>query len=435
MEAVRVRDRVQLWQLKSRHPEWTRAQFAEAIGRSVSWVKKWVRRFREQPPDTEPTVLFSRSRAPHNPAHKVTAAVRERILAIRDDPPDHLRRIPGPKAILYYLHRQSDFIEDEVDLPTSTRTIWQVLVEAGRIARPQPTRHQPIERPEPDAVWAMDFKDVSSVPADPDGRGKKQHVVEVLNLVDEGTSRWIEGHVSDAFRMARTLTALFGTLLLKGCPQAIKMDRDPRFIGSWSAQDFPSPLMRALMCVDIDLIVLPPRRPDKNPFVERFHRSLGAEALYIDRPATLEQTTAVVEAYYHHYNTERPNQALSCQNQPPLMAFPDLPAPPPLPNTVDPDAWLDAINKHAFHRRVNANGSVQIGDHRYYIKQALRGQRVTLIVIARLREFRVVHDSRVIKRLSIKGLFNGEVSLSDFMTMMVNEAATYDRRHARRRRR
>jgi hypothetical protein len=36
------------------------------------------------------------------------------------------------------------------------------------------------------AVWQLDFKDVSTVPADPEG--KRAHVVEVLNTVDTGTS-------------------------------------------------------------------------------------------------------------------------------------------------------------------------------------------------------------------------------------------------------
>jgi hypothetical protein len=34
--------------------------------------------------------------------------------------------------------------------------------------------------------WEIDFKDVSTVPAEPEG--KKQHVVETLNMVDVGTS-------------------------------------------------------------------------------------------------------------------------------------------------------------------------------------------------------------------------------------------------------
>ena len=53
----------------------------------------------------------------------------------------------------------------------------------GRIADRQ-RDHVPVPRPAPLAVWQLDFKDVSTVPADP--HGKRQHVVEVLNTVDMG---------------------------------------------------------------------------------------------------------------------------------------------------------------------------------------------------------------------------------------------------------
>jgi hypothetical protein len=43
-----------------------------------------------------------------------------------------------------------------------------------------------MERPEPMTHWQIDYKDISSVPADPDG--KKQHGTQSFNIVDMGTS-------------------------------------------------------------------------------------------------------------------------------------------------------------------------------------------------------------------------------------------------------
>ena len=71
-------------------------------------------------------------------------------------------------------------------IPRSTRTIWKILDDHHRIVRPGPRLHEPEERPEPGVEWGIDFHDVSSVPADP--QGKRQHVVEILNLVDHGSS-------------------------------------------------------------------------------------------------------------------------------------------------------------------------------------------------------------------------------------------------------
>ncbi len=55
----------------------------------------------------------------------------------------------------------------------------------------------------------MDFKDASSVPADP--QGKQQHVVEVLNFVDAGTSILLSAQPRDDFH-AETASSSRGHL-------------------------------------------------------------------------------------------------------------------------------------------------------------------------------------------------------------------------------
>jgi hypothetical protein len=435
VEAVYIRDRVRLWEFRQQHREWTQRQLAEAIGRSLGWVKKWLRRFHEQPPESNPQVFFSRSTVPEERERKVKPEVIQRILDIRDNPPEKLQRIPGPDTILYYLHRQTDLQDAGYYLPTSSRTIWQILVAHGRIARPAPCEHQPVERPIPDGVWAIDYKDISTVPGDPSGIDKKRHAVEALNIVDEGTSRLIDTQVRSDFTAETTLVAIASTLLLKGMPQTMKMDRDTRFIGSWSAKDFPSPLMRFLMCLGIQVQIVPPQRPDKNPFVERFHRAVQEEVLQVFRPGSLDQAIERMETFYHHYNHERPNQALSCGNQPPHDAFPNLPALPTPPETVDPDTWLIQIDRKAYTRRVNSHGSIQIGDNRYYVSKTLAGQRVTLIVHAHKHEFAVYHGKLYLRQLPIKGLLETEISFSDFLRLICEQARTVDRRlHYRSRR-
>jgi hypothetical protein len=45
--------------------------------------------------------------------------------------------------------------------------------------------------------FQLDFKDASTVPADP--HGKRQHVVETLNIIDKGTSDLLAHHVRSDF--------------------------------------------------------------------------------------------------------------------------------------------------------------------------------------------------------------------------------------------
>src|SRR5437763_100620 len=47
-------DRVNLARLQQLHPQWTQQQLADALGRSRSWVKKWLRRFEQAQVSGEP---------------------------------------------------------------------------------------------------------------------------------------------------------------------------------------------------------------------------------------------------------------------------------------------------------------------------------------------------------------------------------------------
>ena len=99
-EAPLVADRAHLRKLLRTHPTWPYQEYADQIGRSYAWVKKWIKRLRTAPPDDD-SVLWSRSSARKRPSPSFDPAVIERILALRDDPPERLQRTPGPKAILY----------------------------------------------------------------------------------------------------------------------------------------------------------------------------------------------------------------------------------------------------------------------------------------------------------------------------------------------
>jgi hypothetical protein len=74
--------------------------------------------------------------------------------------------------------------------------------------------------------WQIDFKDASTVPADP--YGKQQHVVEILNVVDMGTSLVVAAHVHANFHAQTALQAIADVLVEHGRPDCITLDRDPR---------------------------------------------------------------------------------------------------------------------------------------------------------------------------------------------------------------
>lgn len=263
MEDQYYADRATLRHLMRTQPDWTQKEWAAAVGRSVAWVKKWVRRLRTAPAD-DTSVLWSRSRARHHPPPRVAPAIVDRILEIRDQPPEGLRRTPGPKAILYYLHRDPQ-AQALGRLPRAPRTIWRILVQHGRIARRARPVHEPLERPEPLTAWQLDFKDAVTVPADPDG--KRRHVVEVLNTVDMGTSLVLDAQAREDFTAETSIQAVATLVRVQGLPDHVTFDRDTRFVGSAQSRDFPAPFVRFWTCLGVAVTVCPPHHPQDNAFV------------------------------------------------------------------------------------------------------------------------------------------------------------------------
>ena len=305
-------ERYRLRQMRQHHPGWSKVRLAQEMERSYSWVKKWLKRLagadRE---DLE--ILRGQSRCPKTVREPIAEAVVQEILTIRDEPPEGLQRTPGPETIKYYLHRNQELKEAGYDLPRSTSTIWRILDENGRIIRPTEEEHTPLTRNEPLAEWEMDFKDVTTVQLEPSE--KRMHLVETLNIVDSGTSILVDNQARADYTAETVIDSLMETFQHQGLPKKVRFDRDPRFIGAWSAADFPTPLMQLLLNLDIEVEVCPPRQPWKNPYVERFNRTFKYEGILIYQPQTLQQTQEMNQDLKYHYNYQRPNQALTCGNR------------------------------------------------------------------------------------------------------------------------
>lgn len=417
MEAVYYAARANLRRLMGLYPRWTHQQYAQAVGMSAGWVKKWKKRLQEAEPADE-QVLHSRSRARKHPPERISQAVSDRIIQMRDSPPEGLRRTPGPKALLYYLPRDEQVQGER--LPRSSRTIYRILQQAGRIARRLPHVQEPQERPAPMSHWQLDFKDATTVPPEVDG--KRQHGVEVLNVIDEGTSVLVDAQASADFHAETTLQAVADLFMCQGLPQGVRMDRDVRFVSSPSGSDFPSALVRFCECLGVGVLLCDPHHPQQNGFVERYHRTYQEECLAVDRPGTLDAVREVTAAFAQHYNWSRPHQGLSCGNRPPRVAFATLPALPAVPDLVDPDRWLQVRDGLHLVRLVRRDGTVRVDLKSYYVGRALAGQHVALHLSAAKRALLVVHEQQVIKTLPLKGLTGQALRFDAFVQLMMGQA-------------
>lgn len=416
-ETERMVSRVKLYQNWRDHPDWKSEYHAQNLQRSVSWVKKWLKRFRQQQP-LKAEVFQSRSRRPKRIQPSTHPIVIETILSLRDSLTEQYHRRAGAELILYHLHRDEALKAGGYWLPRCSKTIRHILKAHGRI-RPKPVVLQvPVERPAAMVEWELDFAEMRQVGG--------ENGAEFLVVIDRGTSILMHTEAREAFHADTALQSVAKLLLLKGLPQRLRFDRDSRLWGAWTRDSYPSPFVRFLRCLGIEPIVCPPRRPDLKPFVERVIRTLKEECLAVHRPEFLSAMNTQLEEYGHFYNSERPHQGLSCQNQPPYSAFPQLPTLPELPDTIDPDRWLPAYHGRVFRRRVNANGSVMIDRYRYYLGKALAGQLVAFHVEAQRQVFRVQLNGRLIAQYAIQGLHTTQLPLQDYLALMMREAQSIE---------
>ena len=416
METEWVVARVQLYQLMQQQPTWSLARLAQALGYSLSWVKKWRKRFRAALQMTWQTFL-SQSRAPKTRQRRVTKVVVETVLALRDDLKTIYQRTVGAKTILFHLHRDYAAVASPDGLPTSVRSLWQILRASGRIPERR-HEHHPLQRPEPMQEWELDFGLVKL---------NEASWVEFLVIVDCGTSILVDTQATAGFQAESTLLALAQALLTQGLPQRIRIDRDTRLVGSWSNDGYPAALVRFLECLGVEVVICPPQRPDLKPFVERCIRTLKHECLYPQRPEHVAAADQQLTAYRAFYNAERANQALSCGNQPPFVAFPSLPALPLVPEVVDPDRWLETYDRRIFRRWVSANGTVMVDKYTYLVGAACAGQQVAIHLDAPQRKLQVQQHGHLVKSLPLQGVEDRPMAFQDYLRLMLEEARSIER--------
>ena len=431
MEVVWVQKRAELWQLLREIPGLSNRQLAHKVGMSPSWIQKWKRRLNNVN-GTDIQLFLSLSRQRKTSPKKVTEAIEAKILHLREYLTEQYQRRVGARNILYHLHQDSDLKRLAVYIPTAASTIHEVLVRFNRIPRPAPRIHVPFEPAELLQVWEIDFTDV--ITAHSAETDKQQHQVEVFEVVDAGTSIALETKVSDQFDSKHTLIAMIDVFEAVGLPKVVRLDRDPRFVASWSVDKFPSAFVRFLLCLGITPDICPPRRPDRKPYVERFIRTQKEECIYPKRPATVVEAQILISQHARFYNLERPNQAVTCNNRPPSVALGDVPRLPRLPQEVDPDAWVMHYDKHTFRRQVRSNGTVTIDKHKYYVGKHYSGHKVLVRLDATTRQFDIYCQEHFVKSYPIKGLFQGNLPFEDYVELMLVEAESEEKRLKAKRR-
>jgi transposase InsO family protein len=416
-ETERIYDRIGLGFLMKAHPDWSIRQYAAELNKSLRWVRTWRRRILSTANPTIETFM-SQSRAPKTRSRETPIAVQKLISGLRISLSEKYHRRAGSRLILRQLNKRREELEQAGHfVPRSKTTIDQILDLWGHIDRPKRYEREPLERPAPMTVWEIDFGQI---------RLNEFEILEFFVVVDAGTSRVVYVEGCDGYHAESALEAVARLFTLHGLPQSLRMDRDVRFVGSWTGDSFPSALVRFLRVLGVKPIICPPRQPWKKPYVERTIKTLKYEWLARFSPDNIADALDVLDGFQHYHNSERDHFGSACNGLTPDEAFPDLPILPKLPQTVNPDAWIHAYHGKVYRRRVTSNGSVQIDKHNYHIDIHRHKQRVLVHLDADNQQFVFSHDGEIILTKPIQGLQNGEMSFQDYLKLMKDEARSIE---------
>ncbi|GHO87656.1 integrase core domain-containing protein [Dictyobacter formicarum] len=393
---------------------------------SESWVKDWRRRlcpYLDAPFEQVYVVLQGQSSARKTPPAHLSIDEVCQIATLREQLPEQLHRVAGPRTIRTYLQRQVHAGEADYTPPASS-TIYRYLRLFEYIV-PKPTPHrEPMDPVAPLTQWQMDFKEVSS--AEAAGEGKQQRL-EIFNVVDQGSSFWLHAEVRHDFTAETVIEALVHAMQRWGVPRKITLDRDPRFVGSPQGSDFRSALLRFGRCLGIQMDVCDPQHPEQNAYVERFHRRLKQECLMVERPTTQEQTQDALSTFEALYNHERPHQGRALLDRPPADRLAQASPLPALPSSVDPLRWLRHEPQHVFRRRVDAAGSIKLDLKRYYVGKAWRGHLITVHLNAEEAQLVLLAEGQILKVLPVSTSTTAPLPFAKYVQQIQEQARSEHR--------
>jgi transposase InsO family protein len=297
--------------------------------------------------------LADRSRRPRRSPGRTPAALEAQIVALRDRHPAWGGRKLRRRLLDLGLER----------VPSAS-TITAVLARHGRLDLPHVARHprwQRFEHAAPNDLWQVDFKGYRPLAL---GRGR----CHPLSVLDDH-SRFLLGLAACPDEQEGTVQAQLTALSRRdGLPWRVLTDNGP----PWGAAGLGAitALEAWLLRLGVAVCHGRPRHPQTQGKVERFHRTVEAEAGGDWRYPDLAACQAAFDRWRAVYNLERPHEALGLAT--PASRY--RPSPRPFPETLPPVEY----GPGEVVRKVQGDGTLSYRNRLYRVGKGLRGQPVAL---------------------------------------------------------
>lgn len=342
----------------------------EEFGISRKTGYKWIKRYLEE------GCLEDRSRRPERMSSRTEEKTERLILEVRQERPRW-----GAKKIQIYLQRKG------YSMPC-VRTVNNVLKRNGLISQEASLARKAFtrfERDQSNELWQADFKGDFQM-----ANGNRCYPLTIL----DDHSRY--ALLIDPKPDQKDIQSSFvKTFRIYGVPESILTDNGVVFAGLKNGY---TQFERSLMDQDILPIHGRAYHPQTQGKIERFHRSLKNEILYLRNIVDLEDAKRTFENWQRVYNFERPHEALG--NRCPAEVY-----------TASLRSYCENVSSFDYSSqfrifRINNWGYLRFAGFQIYISETFRDTFVQLIPVDSDDMVLVCYRNYVIAKIDVQ---NGEL--------------------------
>jgi hypothetical protein len=274
------------------------------------------------------------------------------------------KRLPKATALWSYLHPYRSRLMAPRRLPTTRPACPVVRAE------------------EPHQCWEMDFKGDEYIKS-------CNKTVSPFGVSDEASgaplARYMHTLIAKGNRKGLTMRSVQDDLRQVfsqwGLPDAIRMDRDPVFVGS-TRLEWPGTLLLWLVGLSVHPVVNRAYRPTDNSMVERSHRTWKGDVLVGGSFTDLLALQAVSDQALEDRRCHLPSRHKGCNRRPPAQAYPELMVPRRRYQVQQERALFDLQRVDAYlaqwtwKRQVDATGKISLANRNHLVGRPYRGQVV-----------------------------------------------------------
>lgn len=214
------------------------------------------------------------------------------------------------------------------------------------------------ERARPNELWQMDGKG---------GYPVLEGTCYPLSILDDHSRYAVGLYPLPRFTAELVQPCLVQTFQRYGVPEAVLMDHGTLW---WSTTNGHGLTWLSVWLIQQEIRLHYGRvaHPQTQGKVERFHRTLDEAVEHHGRPQGMAEWGPMLDGFRHTYNEVRPHEALGMQR--PVQRY----QPSPRAYQPQPKEWVYPSGSDV--RKLNSQGCLDWGGQRWFVCEALAGQRV-----------------------------------------------------------